>query len=622
MQTIAIVNEKGGTGKTTTTVNLSAALGKLGRKVLLVDLDGQAASSRWLGVEDDTRLADAMLVGGGLVPIESVAEGVDLAPACGKLDSIAHDLRPTQGGQLRKVLAELEGRYDYVLIDCPPSLGNRLIGNALLAATHAIVPVEPSILALDGLRILLTTLDDVRDGFGHDIELIGIVACRYETRTRLSRLVLAELNRGLPGKVFATKIRETVRMQECPASGMSILEYDPHSNASKDYQELAIELDTGGPPPAETSRLDGDLAAESELTCEDKNTVFDFRAKASAALLADRKSGSTKKADTKTEQPEAPPENAETLEVSAEPVQAADAQPHLPLPQEQICHTEHIDLYHDDDPEPADQTDPVIDDSDDTDHELAEEILAEMPTVYDPSEFAEVEEVAARDDQTVPFDQAGCDHDDSPENESADRPSSPKVAGSIGVGLVALAVLAGWFALRPADTTSSAQAYLSSEVRPPADQLTQLAITSPRPAIAAPITNAASPVPVEMQPSSAVSYEAARLPSTATASAEVSPMSSPTPQETPAQQATKDAPAQVTSRGFAVTCILLGAAEGGRAVINGTSLALGEIINQAKLVEILPNSVALLKQGQRFILSLPKTILSGDSSVDQQVRAQ
>jgi len=242
MQTIAIVNEKGGTGKTTTAVNLSAALGEMGRKVLLVDLDGQAASSRWLGVEEDSRLADAMLRGGGLEPLENVVPGVSLAPGSGKLDSVSHDLRPTQGGQLRRVLSHVNGGYDYTLIDCPPSLGNRLIGNALLAATHAIVPVEMSILALDGLKILLTTLEDVREGFEHEIALAGVLACRYDARTRLSRLVLAELKRALPGKVFQTVIRENVRIRECPASGQSILTYAPNSHAAEDYRSLAREL--------------------------------------------------------------------------------------------------------------------------------------------------------------------------------------------------------------------------------------------------------------------------------------------------------------------------------------------------------------------------------------------
>jgi len=242
MWTIAVVNEKGGTGKTTTAVNLAAAMGRLGRSVLLVDLDGQAASSRWLGVEDDNRLADALLAGEGLAPIADLLPGVSLAPATGKLDSVAHDLRPTQGGQLRKVLGKLADRYEFALIDCPPSLGNRLIGNALLASTHVIVPVETSILALDGLKILLTTLEDVREGFGHEIALAGVLACRFDGRTRLSRLVLDELRRALPGKVFRTVIRENVRMRECPASGQSIMAFAPDSHAAEDYAALAAEV--------------------------------------------------------------------------------------------------------------------------------------------------------------------------------------------------------------------------------------------------------------------------------------------------------------------------------------------------------------------------------------------
>ncbi|MDP6544356.1 MAG: AAA family ATPase [Phycisphaerae bacterium] len=279
MKTIAILNEKGGTAKTTTSVNLAAALGETGKKVLLVDLDGQAASSRWLGVEGDTRLADALLRGGGLVPIDNVLPGVSLAPASGKLDSISHNLRPTQGSQLRRVLAEVKDRYDYILIDCPPSLGNRLIGNALLAASHAIVPVETSILALDGLRILLTMLDDIRQGFEHDIELIGALGCRFNSRTRLSRLVLAELHRALPGKVFGTVIHETVRMQECPAAEKSILEYAPDCSAAKDYRALAGEL-VHGITPCTVDIGCADLAEDQDVDQTDRQRVSEFRKRA------------------------------------------------------------------------------------------------------------------------------------------------------------------------------------------------------------------------------------------------------------------------------------------------------------------------------------------------------
>ena len=279
MKTIAILNEKGGTAKTTTSVNLAASLGEMGKKVLLVDLDGQAASSRWLGVEGDTRLADALLGGGGLVPVDNVLPGVSLAPASGKLDSISHNLRPTQGSQLRRVLAEVKDRYDYILIDCPPSLGNRLIGNALLAASHALVPVETSILALDGLRILLTMLDDIRQGFEHDIELIGALGCRFNSRTRLSRLVLAELHRALPGKVFGSVIHETVRMQECPAAEKSILEYAPDCSAAKDYRAVARELVYGITPCTIEIGL-ADLAESDEVDQADRQRVSEFRKRA------------------------------------------------------------------------------------------------------------------------------------------------------------------------------------------------------------------------------------------------------------------------------------------------------------------------------------------------------
>ena len=281
MKTVAIINEKGGTAKTTTTVSLAAALGEIGQKVLVVDLDGQAASSRWMGVEGDSRLADAMIAGEGLQPIRNVLPNVDLAPASGKIDSVAHELRPTQGGQLRRVLAEVQSKfhYDYILLDCPPSLGNRLIGNAMLAASHAIVPVETSILALDGLRILLTMLRDIRMGFDHDIELLGVLACRYDARTRLSRLILSELHRALPGNVFRTVIHNTIRIQECPAVVKSILEYAPDCPAAKDYRQLARELVTGEVDSENVEEVE-DLSGGVALDHSDQQTVLDFRHRA------------------------------------------------------------------------------------------------------------------------------------------------------------------------------------------------------------------------------------------------------------------------------------------------------------------------------------------------------
>ena len=333
MQIIAVVNEKGGTGKTTTAVNLSAALGELGRKVLLVDLDGQAASSRWLGVEEDTSFADALWHGEKPRPLPDVIPGVSLLPGSGKLDSVAHDLRPTQGGQLRKLLSQVSG-FDYTVIDCPPSLGNRLIGNALLAATHAIVPVETSILALDGLKILLTTVHDVRDGFGHDIVLAGVLACRYDARTRLSRLVLAELKRALPGKVFNTVIRENVRVRECPGSGQSILTYAPDSHAAEDYRSLAKEVVLGL-----SAGKDGQASAEGHPPADEAHQALaDMRKQVDVML---RKLGPIAEKEALAEAPgpgappagEPPAEPTRKAESKAKPAPPAFVQPDEESPQ-------------------------------------------------------------------------------------------------------------------------------------------------------------------------------------------------------------------------------------------------------------------------------------------------
>jgi chromosome partitioning protein len=409
---VAIVNEKGGTAKTSTTVNLSAALGELGKKVLLVDLDGQAASSRWMGVEEDNRLAEALCQGGGLEPIPEVAPGVSLAPASGKLDSVAHDLRPTQGGQLRKVLSEMKG-FDYVFIDCPPSLGNRLIGNAFLAATHVIVPVETSILALDGLRILLTTLEDVREGFGHDISLGGVLACRYDARTKLSGLVLKELRRALPGKVYDTVIRENVRMRECPASGQSILQFAPDSNAAKDYAALAKEI------VASPRRWDHEENA-SEDTESGRLRVDGLRAKAAEKVREFAGKASWRKNQGSRESsPQAPSESAPvpdaTLPAETQPA-TQKPEPPATVPLSQTVEPEAVVSAHDstlsapvsDTPEASPLTEPApvlleaADVMDEPTPEEAPSSPSEAPEPTPPMGQSEPESDEARADTDLP----------------------------------------------------------------------------------------------------------------------------------------------------------------------------------------------------------------------------
>ncbi len=310
MPTIAVVNEKGGTGKTTTAVSLSAALARKDNRVLTVDLDGQAAASRWLGSEEDHRLANALVAGGGLDPLQTAVPNLWLAPASGKLDSVAHDLRPTQGGQLRRVLAEVKDRFDYIVIDCPPSLGNRLIGNAMLAATHAVVPVETSILALDGLGIVLTTLSDIREGFNHDLRLLGAVGCRYDARTRLSRLVMQEMRRALPNHVFSTAIRASVKLQECPATGTTIFDYDPRGTAAADYAALAEEV-VAAIAGAAISVDDGDMEIDGEtetvtnaLAPEDQRKLDEFRDRAATAFSKNASRQTKKSEDDEAQEEE------------------------------------------------------------------------------------------------------------------------------------------------------------------------------------------------------------------------------------------------------------------------------------------------------------------------------
>ena len=241
MHTIAILNEKGGSCKTTTAVNLAAGLARRRRRVLLVDLDGQAAASRWMGVDDDTRLADALQHGRAPEPIADAWPGVDLLPACAALDAVAQRMRPSQAGTLARMLADLDA-YDVAILDSAPGLSSPLTTQAMFAASRALVPCETSILALDGVRIACEALDDLRTGMGHDIALCGVLACRYDRRTRLSADVLAELQRAWPGNVCKTTIRESVRLREAPGAGQSIFDYDPRGHGAEDYAALAAEL--------------------------------------------------------------------------------------------------------------------------------------------------------------------------------------------------------------------------------------------------------------------------------------------------------------------------------------------------------------------------------------------
>lgn len=246
MKTLAVTNQKGGSGKTTTAVNLAAALGERGLRVLLVDLDPQASASAWLGVKDGGRgLLDVLTANVNLADIVqgTEAEGVDVAPASAWLASAEKTMAGEPGAELvfSKALHRLPASWDYLLVDCPPALG-LLTVSALAAVDEVLVPVELSPMALAGVARLVETVELVRARLNDRLELAHLVACRVDTRTNLSRDIVAALRQRFGDKVLAAVIRETVRLREAWSYGQPVTVYDPHGAGAEDYRAVAAEL--------------------------------------------------------------------------------------------------------------------------------------------------------------------------------------------------------------------------------------------------------------------------------------------------------------------------------------------------------------------------------------------
>jgi len=247
MRSIAITNQKGGSGKTTTAVNLAAALGESKRRVLVVDLDPQASASAWLGVKDAKReLLDVLLDGRPLAGAvrATTAPNVDVAPSSAWLVGAEKALAGEVGAEtlLRARLAELPAdRWDYVLLDCPPSLG-LLTVNALSAVREVLVTVEAHVMALAGVAQLMQTVRVVQERLNPELRVGGILACRVDVRTRHSREVVEHLRQGFGDLVYKTVIRENVRLAECPSFALPILAYDRRTTGTWDYQGLASEI--------------------------------------------------------------------------------------------------------------------------------------------------------------------------------------------------------------------------------------------------------------------------------------------------------------------------------------------------------------------------------------------
>jgi chromosome partitioning protein len=247
MRTIAITNQKGGTAKTTTAVNLSAALGERGRRVLVLDLDPQANATSWFGVTDGGRgLLEVFTENRNLDDLvqDTGVPGISIVPSSSWLTGIEKDLSRQVGAEfvLRRQLERLKDRrWDFLFLDCPPALGILTV-NALVAAKEILVPVTAHVLSLNGLASLLETVRLAKERLNSDLEIFGILACRVDLRTRHAVEVVEELREHFGRQVFRTVIRENVRLAEAPSFKKPITQYDDRSHGAEDYRRLALEV--------------------------------------------------------------------------------------------------------------------------------------------------------------------------------------------------------------------------------------------------------------------------------------------------------------------------------------------------------------------------------------------
>ncbi len=309
MRSIAVINQKGGVGKTTTAVNVSAALARRGARVLLIDLDAQAHATLHVGVENGpgtTTVYDVLVRGAPMLDaMQTIPGGLVVVPS--HIDLVGAEVelgdRSERESALLNALAGSREHFDYCIMDCAPSLGVVTI-NALAASDEVIIPLQPHFLALQGLGKLLDTVSLVRGVLQPTLRVSGVVLCMYESATRLAREVRADVSQFIRdaeyqdawygARVFATAIRKNIRLAECPSFGQTIFEYAPQSKGAADYAALAEEIagmaDVSGEATGAAASASSDSGAASGQPIEDEPAADGSEQSAPSAAEAEAES--------------------------------------------------------------------------------------------------------------------------------------------------------------------------------------------------------------------------------------------------------------------------------------------------------------------------------------------
>lgn len=247
---ISFSNQKGGVGKTTSAVNIAASLGILGNKVLLIDLDPQGNATSGVGVAKKTlkySVNDVLIDGVAAKEaiIETPYENLSILPANISLASAEYNLYQENGAQdiMKKALAPIKDDYDYIIIDCPPSL-SMLTVNAMVASDGVIIPMQCEFYALEGLSQLTVTINRIKSTYNSALNITGILITMYNSRLLLSLQVIKELNKHYSDKLFTTHVSRGVRVSEAPGFGMPVYYHDKRSKGAKEYLAIAKELAT------------------------------------------------------------------------------------------------------------------------------------------------------------------------------------------------------------------------------------------------------------------------------------------------------------------------------------------------------------------------------------------